>query len=81
MLNRELLKEKKFKTSCLNIKLVRFAGYESDGDIYLFQSDFEKLNLSETQTELKVRHRASAAYNPPSNGRAELSVKSTKRLL
>ena len=28
-----------------------------------------------------IRHRDSAAYNPQSNGRAELAVKSTKRLL
>ena len=40
--------------------------------------------MSDTEDFLSrwgVLHRLSSAYNPQSNGRAELAVKSTKRLL
>ena len=40
---RELMKEKLFNTSALNIHLQKFKGYESVLDIYSFQSEFEKL--------------------------------------
>ena len=40
---RELSKEKKFKTSFLNIKLQKFKDYSSELDIYSFQNEFEKL--------------------------------------
>ena len=40
---RELSKEESFKTSNLNIKLQKFRGYESSGDICTFRSEFEKV--------------------------------------
>ena len=49
---RELKKEESFKSSSLNIKLPKFKGYESQMDIYIFQSDFEKLHLPDTPTRL-----------------------------
>ena len=41
---RELNKQDLFKESNLNIKLSKFKGYESQTDIYTFQSEFEKLH-------------------------------------
>ena len=49
---RELLKEKAFQTSALNIKLPVFKGYESSMDIYTFQSEFEKLYLRVTPKKM-----------------------------
>ena len=49
---RELLKENAFKTSFLNIKLSKFKGYNSDLDIFSFQSEFEKLYLKDTPTKM-----------------------------
>jgi len=46
--NRELVKQKLFKESSLNIKLSKFKGYSSSTDIYSFQNDFEKLHLRTT---------------------------------
>ena len=45
---RELLKEKAFETSALNIKVPKFKGYQSELDIYSFQIEFEKLYLRST---------------------------------
>ncbi len=45
MKERELLKEKAFQKSSLNIQLPKFKGYESEMDIYTFQTEFEKLYL------------------------------------
>ena len=40
---REIIKGDKFKTKLLNIKISKFKGYNSELDIYSFQSIFEKL--------------------------------------
>ncbi len=50
MTQRELLKQAVFKTSSLNITLSKFKGYESDLDVFTFQSEFEKLYAKETPT-------------------------------
>ena len=49
---RELLKEKAFQTSALNINIPMFKGYQSTVDIYTFQSEFEKLYLRTTPKKL-----------------------------
>ena len=49
---RELLKEKAFQTSALDINLPKFQGYNSDMDIFTFQSEFEKLYLRITPKKL-----------------------------
>ena len=48
----EVLKQQKFQSSKLNIKLQKFKGYESDIDIYTFQSDFEKLHKKSTPSSV-----------------------------
>ena len=48
MKERELLKEKAFQTSALDIKLPEFSGYECKIDIYSFQLEFEKMYNSST---------------------------------
>ena len=45
---RELNKRDLIKEAKLNINLSKFSGYDSDLDIYTFQSEFEKLNLRTT---------------------------------
>ena len=49
---RELEKHKKFNDKSLNVKLAKFKGYGSSIDVYTFQSDFEKVHLRDTPTEL-----------------------------
>ena len=49
---REIHKKEGFKTSLLNIKLSKFSGYNSPTDIYTFQSEFEKIYLYSTPSEL-----------------------------
>ena len=41
--SRELHKLETFKASCLNIKLLKFKGYDSAMDIFTFLSAFDKL--------------------------------------
>ena len=48
MKERELLKEKAFQTSALNIKLSKFSGYQCKLDIYSFQLEFEKMYNAST---------------------------------
>lgn len=50
--NREIEKENLFHESKLNIKLNKFAGYDSLVDIYTFQSDFEKVYSRTTPKRL-----------------------------
>jgi len=45
---REIDKQKLFDESRLNIKLAKFCGYDSQHDVYTFQSEFEKLFLRTT---------------------------------
>ena len=52
MKKREILKQNKFKTFSLNIKLPKFSGYNSELDIYTFKSQFEKLHLKITPRQL-----------------------------
>lgn len=52
MKKREILKQNKFETSSLNIKLPKFSGYNSELDIYSFKSQFEKLHLKITPRHL-----------------------------
>ena len=49
---REILKEKSFKTSYLNIQLSKFKGYHSDLDIFSFQAEFEKLYVRNTPSKM-----------------------------
>ena len=49
---RELNKEKAFEASKLNIHLKKFRGYESQLDIYSFQSLFDKVHLKNTPKKL-----------------------------
>ena len=49
---REVKKKENFKRSKLNIKLARFSGYNSPMDIYTFQTDFEKICLSDTPKDV-----------------------------
>ena len=49
---RELNKRDLMKETKLNIKLSKFSGYDSDLDIYTFQSEFEKLHLRTTTKRL-----------------------------
>ena len=49
---RELRKENPFQISSLNIKILKFKGYESALDIYSFQYDFEKLYLNSTPKKM-----------------------------
>ena len=49
---RELLKEKSFQTSYLNIRIKRFKGYSSEIDVYSFQREFEKLYLKSTPKKM-----------------------------
>ena len=49
---RELMKERSFQTACLNIKLLKFKGYDSDLDIYSFQAEFEKLYQKSTPKKM-----------------------------
>ncbi|XP_066926194.1 uncharacterized protein [Clytia hemisphaerica] len=49
---RELNKRDLIKETKLNIKLSHFSGYNSDLDIYTFQSEFEKLHLRTTTKRL-----------------------------
>ena len=44
----EIVKEDKFKSSVLNIKLAKFKGYDSELDFFIFKSQFEKLCLKST---------------------------------
>ena len=65
---RELLKEKSFQVSSLNIKLQKFKSYETEMDIYTFQSEFEKLYLKSTPRKmlpdlLKYNHLAEPALS------------------
>ena len=48
VMKRELNKHELFKETRLNIKLAKFSGYDSQSDIYTFQSEFEKLYLRTT---------------------------------
>ena len=52
MKKREILKQNKFETFSLNIKLPKFSGYNSELDIYTFKSQFEKLHLKITPRQL-----------------------------
>ena len=45
MKERELLKEKVFQSTASTIPLGKFKGYDSENDIYTFQTEFEKLYL------------------------------------
>ena len=47
-IERDLIKEKLFQRSSLNIKIPKFGGFESSLDIYSFQSEFEKLYIPQT---------------------------------
>ena len=49
---KELDKQSLIKESQLNIKLLKFSGYESAMDIYTFQSNFEKLHVRTTPKRL-----------------------------
>ena len=49
---REIKKKEKFQNSNLNIKLSKFCGYGSTTDIYTFQSEFEKIYLQSTPSNL-----------------------------
>ena len=42
--DQELLKEESFPASILHIKLGKFIGYDSEIDIYTFQSNFQKIH-------------------------------------
>ena len=48
----EIVKEDKFKSSALNIKLAKFKGYDSELDFFTFKSRFEKLHLKDTPIKL-----------------------------
>ena len=50
MSTRELLKQAAFKSTNLNIDLKKYKGYDSDLDVFTFQSEFEKLYSKETPT-------------------------------
>ena len=52
MNHRELNKSDLIKESKLNIKLSKFSGFDSELDIYSFQSEFEKLYLRTTTRRL-----------------------------
>ncbi|QQP40844.1 Putative LOC101858828 [Caligus rogercresseyi] len=43
--------------------------------------EFTSIDTKEFLQKWGINHRISSAYNPQSNGRAEVSVKATKRLL
>ena len=45
---REILKEKAFQTSALDIDIPKFGGYQSSIDIYSFQMDIEKMYSAST---------------------------------
>ena len=65
---RELDKEKSFQISSLNIKLQKFKNYDSEMDIYTFQSEFEKLYVKTTPRKmlpdlLKYNHLAEPALS------------------
>ncbi|MCH2406189.1 MAG: hypothetical protein MK200_08365 [Nitrosopumilus sp.] len=49
---RELMKEKLFQVSALNIKLQIYKGYNSEMDIYSFQMEFEKLYSKSTPKKM-----------------------------
>ena len=49
---REVKKKENFKRSKLNIKLARFSGYNSPTDVYTFQTDFEKICLPDTPSDV-----------------------------
>ena len=44
-------------------------------------SEFHSAEVQEVLNDFGIRHRVSSAYNPHSNSRAEIGVKSMKRLL
>ena len=46
----ELNKRDLIKESKLNIKLSKFSGFDSELDVYTFQTEFEKLYLRTTTT-------------------------------
>ena len=52
--DREILKEKSFQLTSLNINLSKFSGYDSDIDIYTFQREFDKLHLKTTPKKCYV---------------------------
>ena len=49
---REIKKKENFKKSKLNIQLAKFSGYNSATDIYTFQSEFEKIYLADTPSNV-----------------------------
>ena len=68
IVERELAKEKSFQVSSLNIKLQKFKNYDTEMDIYTFQSEFEKLYLKSTPRKmlpdlLKYNHLAEPALS------------------
>ena len=52
VLQREIKKKENFKKSKLSIKLPKFSGYDSSTDIYTFQTDFEKIHLADTPSDI-----------------------------
>ena len=67
-IERELDKEKTFQISSVNIKLEKFKDYDSEIDIYSFQSEFEKLYVKTTPKKmlpdlLKYNHLAEPALS------------------
>ena len=52
VLQREIKKKENFKKSKLSIKLPKFSGYDSSTDVYTFQTDFEKIHLADTPTDI-----------------------------
>ena len=52
ILQREIKKKENFKKSKLSIKLPKFSGYDSSTDVYTFQTDFEKIHLADTPSDI-----------------------------
>ena len=51
-IKRELMKTETFERSKLNIRLTKFGGFNSELDIYSFQTEFEKLHLKGTPSSV-----------------------------
>ena len=49
---RQIEQKKAFNKSKLNVKIPQFKGYDSEDDVYTFQSKFEKVHLNDTPRHL-----------------------------
>ena len=52
VIQREIKKKENFKKSKLSIDLKKFSGYDFSKDIYTFQTEFEKIYLADTPTDI-----------------------------